>query len=67
VDHVIPLNERHLRKVLAEYVAYYNATRPHRTLDLETPRGPRPHRRSGRVVAHPVLGGLIHTYDRDAA
>ncbi|MEZ4503428.1 MAG: integrase core domain-containing protein [Dehalococcoidia bacterium] len=30
-DHIIPLNERHLRSVLLEYVEYYNATRPHRT------------------------------------
>ena len=37
VDHIIPLNEHHLRTVLLEYVACYNATRPHQTLELETP------------------------------
>ena len=65
LDHVIVLNERHLRQILAEFVAYYNDERPHRTLDLETPRhAPRcPH---GSVVRRPVLNGLHHTYARSA-
>lgn len=67
VDHIIPLTERHLRAVLSEYVDYYNATRPHRTLELETPHGPRQAQRHGRVVATPVLGGIHHRCDRDAA
>ncbi len=67
VDHIIPVSERHLRAVLVEYVEYYNATRPHRTLDLETPDGPRQVQRHGRVVAHPVLGGIHHRYEREAA
>jgi transposase InsO family protein len=66
-NHVIPLNELHLRRVLLEYADYYNATRPHRTLELETPAGPREVQHRGRVVAHPVLGGLHHRYEREAA
>ena len=45
----------------------YNATRPHRTLELETPDGPRQVQRHGRVVARPVLGGIHHRYEREAA
>ena len=67
VDNVIPLSERHLRAVLVEYVEYYNATRPHRTLELEAPEGPRVRRRHGRVEGHPVLGGIHHRYERRAA
>jgi putative transposase len=37
LDHVLVVNERHLRAVLAEYVGYYNRERPHRTLRLEAP------------------------------
>jgi transposase InsO family protein len=37
LDHVLILNEQHLRVVLAEYVAYYNADRPHRSLALAPP------------------------------
>ena len=60
-------NERHLRRVLLEYVAYYNATRPHRTLELETPEGPRSVLRHGQVVSIPVLAGIHHRYEREAA
>lgn len=67
VDHIIPLNERHLRTVLLEYVDYYNATRPHRTLELETPEGPRSVQRHGQVVSIPVLAGIHHRYEREAA
>jgi hypothetical protein len=37
LDHVIVLDEQHLRSVLAEFVRYYNQERPHRTLGLQTP------------------------------
>jgi len=63
LDHVLILNERHLRSVLTEYVAYYNADRPHRSLALEPPlptaRSPVP---TGAIRSRPVLGGLHHVY-----
>ena len=66
LDHLIVLNEAHLRLVLREYVAYYNDARPHRALALEPPAGPRvlaPPSRRASVVGAPVLGGLHHVYD----
>ncbi len=67
LDHLLILNEQHLRTVLAEYVAYYNADRPHRSLALEPPlpasRSPVP---TGVIRARPVLGGLHHSYHRAA-
>ena len=65
LDHLIVLNERHLRAVLAEFAAYYNGARPHRTLGLETPL-PAVRPTSGPIRARPVLGGLHHTYERAA-
>ncbi|CAA9244323.1 MAG: hypothetical protein AVDCRST_MAG77-1703 [uncultured Chloroflexi bacterium] len=67
LDHVLVLNERHLRSVLAEYVAYYNADRPHRSLALEPPRpmGRSPATR-GAVRSRAILGGLHHSYQRAA-
>jgi transposase InsO family protein len=65
LDHVIPLSEAHLRAVLAEYVRYYNAERPHRSLGLEPPLPPAPTTR-GPIRAQPVLGGLHHVYRRAA-
>ena len=67
LDHVLILNERHLRAVLQEYVAYYNTERPHRSLDLAPPLpSARTHSLAGRIRARPVLGGLHHVYERAA-
>ena len=33
LDHLIIVNERHLRLVLREYVAHYNHVRPHQALE----------------------------------
>ena len=66
-DHVIPLNELHLVRVLREYVDYYNAGRCHQSLDGDAPV---PRRRwsrgDGGVHGRPVLGGLHHVYSRAA-
>ncbi|HVS07562.1 MAG TPA: integrase core domain-containing protein [Candidatus Dormibacteraeota bacterium] len=34
LDHLIVIDERHLRAVLAEFADYYNRDRPHRSLSL---------------------------------
>ena len=63
LDHILPLSERHVRSVLAEFVAYYNQDRPHRSLGLETPVS-RHRPVDGEVVSRPVLGGLHHVWGR---
>lgn len=66
LDHLIVRNEAHLRRVLHEYLAYYNDARPHQSLALEPPTGSRdlaPRSQRHSVVATPVLGGLHHVYD----
>jgi transposase InsO family protein len=65
LDHLIVLNETHLRVVLAEFVHYYNRERPHRSL-LLTPPVPVPRARAGPIRARPVPGGLHHVYERAA-
>ena len=64
-DHVIVRNERHLRRVLREYIHYYNEDRPHQSLALQPPDGPAP-AGSGPIISEPVLGGLHHVYRRAA-
>lgn len=66
LDHVIVLNERHLIRVLREYVAYYNERRCHQALEFDTPAG-RAVQHKGRVVPIPHLGGLYHHYERQSA
>jgi len=66
LDHVIALNQRHLKRLLSEYVSYHHADRTHLGLGKGTPgyriRGVT----SGRVLSHDRLGGLHHRYDRAA-
>ncbi len=64
LDHVIVLGKRHLQTVLLEYVAYFNASRPHQGLRQRVPVPPMAIRSSGgaRIAATPVLGGLHHDY-----
>jgi putative transposase len=62
-DHVFVLSERHLLRVLREYVAYVNAARPHHGLQQRIPDPPDARKGSaGAIYAVPVLGGLHHTY-----
>jgi hypothetical protein len=42
LDHLIILNEHHLRRVLQEYTMYYNARRPHQGLAQDSPLGLEP-------------------------
>ena len=65
LDHLIVLNEQHLRSVLGEFVQYYNLERPHRALRLQTPV-PALRAVEGSVRSRPVLGGLHHVYERAA-
>jgi Integrase core domain len=67
LDHVLILNEAHLRRVLRGYIGYYNTARPHQSLDNNSPR-PRDVQRPalGGVVAIPQVGGLHHIYQRAA-
>ena len=78
LDFMIPLNERHLRRIVREWVSHYNRGRPHSRLGpgIPDPRSappPRAHRHyfeeAERVVSTPVLGGLHHEYalERTAA
>ena len=72
LDFLIPLNEKHLRGILREWVTHYNQGRPHSSLgpgvpqsesqipqvNLAVHRIPEGH----QVIAKPVLGGLHHEY-----
>jgi len=68
LDHVIVLNEGHLRRRLRSYLRYYHGSRTHLALekDAPEPRAVEPPAQ-GRVLALPQVGGLHHRYIRRAA
>ena len=68
LDHVIVLNEAHLKRILNSYFEYYHDSRPHLSLDRNspTPRNVEPPS-LGEVVSIPIVGGLHHRYTRRAA
>jgi putative transposase len=69
LDHVIVMNERHLRRLLRTYVTeYYHPCRTHLSLgkDAPEPRAVEPPE-IGKVVELPLVGGLHHLYARRAA
>jgi hypothetical protein len=58
-------SERHLERVLAEFVQHYNAARPHRGIDLEVPIpyfSGKQFDGSAQVQRIDQLGGLLHEY-----
>ena len=68
LDHVIVLNEGHLRRRLRSYFRYYHRSRTHLALEKDAPetRAVEPPEH-GAVVAVPQVGGLHHRYVRRAA
>jgi putative transposase len=69
LDHVIVMNERHLRWLLRRFVdEYYHPCRTHLSLgkDAPEPRAVEPPE-TGEVIELPVVGGLHHRYTRRAA
>lgn len=70
LDHVIPLNEQHLRRLGRAYLAYYHDDRTHIGLEKATPAGRPTEARptgTGEILALPRVGGLHHRYTWSAA
>ena len=67
-DRMLIFGQRHLRSVLAQYVAHYNGRRPRRSRQLHPPRPDHPAAdlSQERIKRRPVLGGLINEYERAA-
>jgi hypothetical protein len=65
LDWLLVRNERHLERVLVEFVDHYNEARPHRGIDLEVP-APYTSKAlfddSSRITRVDRLGGLIREY-----
>ena len=65
LDHVVVLNERHLKRLMTAYVRYYHEDRTHLGLAKDTPAGRPTVIRSAvecKIRCFPRLGGLHHRY-----
>ena len=68
LNHVLVLGERHLRRILTRYIAYYHEARTHLALDKDAPDlRPIELPAAGNIVQRPEVGGLHHRYFRQAA
>ena len=63
LDHLIIVDEHHLRKLLRTYAAYYNRLRTHLSFGKDTPLG-RPVQSHGVLCRLPQFGGLHHAFVR---
>jgi transposase InsO family protein len=68
LDHLLILSERHLRRIVAAYVAYFNKARPHQGIAQQIPafidQASMPTSTGQPVLSRPVLGGLHHDHYR---
>jgi putative transposase len=66
LDHVIVLNDVHLRRLIREYISYYHADRIDDSLDKDAtairPVSSKPDQ-SARLASLQHIGGLHHRYD----
>ena len=68
LDHVIVLDEQHLRRILRKYVDYYHSCRTHLSLEKDAPEPRRIESPTmGKMSAIPKVGGPHHYYTRRAA
>ncbi len=68
LDHAVVLSERHLKRLLRSYFAYYHQWRPHRSLEMDSPDGRPIHSPElGEIIEFPAVHGLHHFYLRRAA
>ena len=62
------MSEPHLKRILAEYVEYYNQSRTRLSLEMDSPSiRPVQMPDEGEIIAMPQIGGLHHRYERRAA
>src|SRR5882762_9541327 len=65
LDHVIALDERHLLRLVRDYVNYHHEDRTHDSLAKDTPNRRPAEQKPGAnatVISMPRLGGLHHRY-----
>ena len=58
LDYLLVLSQRHLYRLVQAYQGYFNHARPHQGIQQRIPCPPELLPPSGRVVSHPMQGGV---------
>ena len=66
LDNFILVNERQIKRIVAQYIEYYNFMRTHQGINYGIPKGLDP-QKNGKIRKLPILGGIHHHYYREAA
>jgi putative transposase len=71
LDHVIPMNEKHLEYLLHGFIHdYYNPSRTHQGIGRQTPlpsiKRTKTFINKTSLISEPILGGLYHNYHKVA-
>lgn len=69
LDHMLMFGERHLYRVMNEYVRYFNRARPQQAIGQKIPESHvsvAEERSRGKIIAFPVLNDLHYDYRRAA-
>ena len=65
LDHFLLYSEKQIKKIIREYIDYYNHNRPHQGID-RIPDGESCNN-TGKIRKMKILGGLHHHYYRSSA
>jgi len=66
LDYFLIFSEKQLKKILWNYISYYNQNRPHQGIEQQSPLGYEP-KTEGKIRSKTVLGGLWRHYYRETA
>ncbi len=67
LDNFLVTGKSQVRRILDEYIAFYNSQRPHQGIQQGIPRPGEREQIGGPVCRSAVLGGMHHHYYRQAA
>ena len=67
IDQLLILDQRHLQRVLVEYIRFYNHSRPHQGPNQSIPLAPSNSVSDGPIGRRDILGGIIHDDSRRVA
>ena len=67
LDRFLIFNESQLRRILKEFIVFYNSSRPHQGIGNEIPEKPPPQDFSGPIQVRSRVFGIVNEFYREAS